>query len=52
MSGGEGTVINTLFMISLWEASRSPIRIIDEYDVFTDPANHQLVFQEMVQIFM
>ncbi|GIY80549.1 structural maintenance of chromosomes protein 6 [Caerostris darwini] len=45
LSGGERSFVTIAFLIALWENSRMPFKILDEYDVFMDSSNRQLSFK-------
>ncbi|GFQ93632.1 structural maintenance of chromosomes protein 6 [Trichonephila clavata] len=42
LSGGERSFVMIAFLLALWQRTKIPFRILDEYDVFMDSNNRQL----------
>ena len=49
LSGGEKSFSTICLLLSIWEAMGSPIRCLDEFDVFMDHANREISMKMMVQ---
>lgn len=49
LSGGEKSYSTACFLFSLWTAMSSPLRALDEFDVFMDQVNRDFVIQELVK---
>src|SRR4051812_10514361 len=49
LSGGEKSFSTICLLLSIWEAMGSPIRCLDEFDVFMDHANRDISMKMMVQ---
>lgn len=49
LSGGEKSFSTICLLLSIWEAMGSPIRCLDEFDVFMDHANRDVSMKMMVQ---
>lgn len=49
LSGGEKSFSTICLLLSIWEAMGSPIRCLDEFDVFMDHANRAISMKMMVQ---
>lgn len=49
LSGGEKSFSTICLLLSLWDAMGSPIRCLDEFDVFMDSVNRDISMQMMVQ---
>ncbi len=49
LSGGEKSFSTICLLLSIWEAMGSPIRCLDEFDVFMDSANREISMKMMIQ---
>jgi len=49
-SGGERTTAIIAFLLALQRQMKSPIRVVDEFDVHMDPANRERVFEQIFEI--
>uniref|UniRef100_A0A0R3RS00 SMC_N domain-containing protein n=1 Tax=Elaeophora elaphi TaxID=1147741 RepID=A0A0R3RS00_9BILA len=45
LSGGERTYTSACFIMALWQAMETPIRCMDEFDVFLDLNNRKIVME-------
>ncbi|EJW83824.1 hypothetical protein WUBG_05265 [Wuchereria bancrofti] len=45
LSGGERTYTSACFVMALWQAMGTPIRCMDEFDVFLDLNNRKIVME-------
>ena len=50
LSGGERATTVVAFMLSLQRHVRSPIRVIDEFDVHMDPARREVALREFARV--
>jgi DNA repair exonuclease SbcCD ATPase subunit len=48
MSGGERSFTTVSLLLAMWDLSSSPMRCLDEWDVFLDPANRSVAAQMLV----
>jgi chromosome segregation ATPase len=48
LSGGEKSFSTICLLLSIWEAMGSPIRCLDEFDVFMDSANREISMKMMI----
>lgn len=51
MSGGERSFTTVSLLLAMWELSNSPMRCLDEWDVFLDPANRSVAAKMLVSSF-
>ncbi|KAI5172313.1 structural maintenance of chromosomes protein 6 [Nematocida sp. LUAm3] len=50
LSGGEQSFSGICFLLSLWSLLSSPIRILDEFDVFMDSMNRKAALQLILEL--
>ena len=48
LSGGEKSFSTICLLLSLWDAMGSPIRCLDEFDVFMDQANRDVTMKLII----
>jgi DNA repair exonuclease SbcCD ATPase subunit len=48
MSGGERSFTTVSLLLAMWDLSSSPMRCLDEWDVFLDPANRSVAAKMLV----
>lgn len=51
LSGGEKSFSSVCMLLSIWEAMGSPIRCLDEFDVFMDNVNRRISTNMLVGVF-
>jgi hypothetical protein len=49
MSGGERSFTTVSLLLAMWQLSSSPMRCLDEWDVFLDPANRSVAAGMLVR---
>lgn len=50
LSGGEKSFTTLAFLLAMGEVMECPFRVMDEFDVFMDPANRQIAMQEVCKL--
>ena len=50
LSGGERSFSTVCYVIALWQVAQSPLRCLDEFDVFMDMANRRVAMDMMVEM--
>lgn len=50
LSGGEKSFSTICLLLSLWDAMGSPIRCLDEFDVFMDQANRDIAMKLIIEL--
>lgn len=49
LSGGERSFSTVAFLLSIWSCIEHPFFLLDEYDVFTDGSNRELMTKMLMQ---
>lgn len=49
LSGGERSFSTVAFLLSIWSCIEHPFFMLDEYDVFTDGSNRELMTRMLIQ---
>lgn len=49
LSGGERSFSTVAFLLSIWSCIDHPFFLLDEYDVFTDGSNRELMTRMLIQ---
>lgn len=49
LSGGERSFSTVAFLLSIWSCIEHPFFLLDEYDVFTDGSNRELMTRMLIQ---
>ena len=49
LSGGERSFSTVAFLLSMWSCIDHPFFLLDEYDVFTDGSNRELMTRMLIQ---
>lgn len=49
LSGGERSFSTVAFLLSIWSCIEHPFFLLDEYDVFTDGSNRELMTKMLIQ---
>ena len=52
LSGGEKSFSTICLLLAMWESIGSPIRCLDEYDVFMDAVNRRISSKMIVCLFL
>lgn len=49
LSGGEKSLVTSCLLLALWECVESPLRCLDEFDVFMDGVNRKTILKMLIE---